>query len=117
MWKNCYLVLFSLPLVAAKITYNANHDPEILIIFFCSGLILGGLITFLLSRFAQNVPYTVVMFLMGAGLSGLIDNFNLGHFGDSISSWKKLDPEMMLFLFLPVLIFGEAMSLKWSILA
>jgi NhaP-type Na+/H+ or K+/H+ antiporter len=41
------------------------------------------------------------------------DYSNLGHLGQSINSWKKLDPEMILFLFLPILIFGEAMSLKW----
>jgi hypothetical protein len=42
-----------------------------------------------------------------------VDHADFGHLGESIQSWKKLDPEMMLFLFLPVLIFGEAMTLKW----
>ncbi|CAE7514941.1 NHX8, partial [Symbiodinium microadriaticum] len=43
------------------------------------------------------------------------DNCYLGHLGQSINEWKKLDPEMILFLFLPVLIFGETMSLKWQV--
>lgn len=69
--------------------------------------------TYVLSRYAENLPYTVVMFLLGAMLSAMVDHADFGHLGESIQSWKKLDPEMMLFLFLPVLIFGEAMTLKW----
>eukprot|EP00602_Paraphysomonas_sp_CaronLab_P003317 CAMPEP_0185020046 /NCGR_PEP_ID=MMETSP1103-20130426/2634_1 /TAXON_ID=36769 /ORGANISM="Paraphysomonas bandaiensis, Strain Caron Lab Isolate" /LENGTH=750 /DNA_ID=CAMNT_0027550689 /DNA_START=247 /DNA_END=2499 /DNA_ORIENTATION=- len=53
------------------------------------------------------------MFLIGGVLAAIVDNCDAGHLGESINSWKKLDPEMMLFLFLPVLIFGEAMTLKW----
>jgi membrane protein YqaA with SNARE-associated domain len=67
------LVLSSLTaLVSAEITYNANHDPEVLILFFCFGLILGGLTTYLLSRFAPNLPYTVVMFLIGAAFAAIV---------------------------------------------
>ena len=31
----------------------------------------------------------------------------------SIQSWEKIDPELMLYLFLPALLFGEAMTLRW----
>lgn len=54
-----------------------------------------------------------IMFLLGGIFVSISDNYNLGHLGQSINEWKKLDPEMILFLFLPILIFGEAMSLKW----
>lgn len=100
-------------LSSAEMTFNANEDQEALILFFCFGLILGGLTTYLITRFAHNLPYTVLMFLLGAVLAALVDNFDLGHLGSSINRWKKLDPEMLLFLFLPILIFGEAMTLKW----
>jgi hypothetical protein len=31
----------------------------------------------------------------------------------SVQSWEKIDPELLLYLFLPALLFGEAMSLRW----
>jgi membrane protein YqaA with SNARE-associated domain len=61
----------------AEITYSAEHDPEVLILFFCFGLLLGGLTTFLLSRFAPNLPYTVVMFLLGAAFAAIVRKFLL----------------------------------------
>jgi NhaP-type Na+/H+ or K+/H+ antiporter len=47
----------------------------------------------------------------------LFPNYNscfcLDTFGNSISQWVDIDAELMLFIFLPPLIFGEAMSLNW----
>jgi prepilin signal peptidase PulO-like enzyme (type II secretory pathway) len=61
-------------IVNAEITYSAEHDPEVLILFFCFGLILGGFTTYILSRFAPNLPYTVVMFLLGAAFAALVSS-------------------------------------------
>ena len=36
-----------------------------------------------------------------------------GIFGDSVTMWANIDPDIMLYVFLPPLIFGEAMSLNW----
>lgn len=36
-----------------------------------------------------------------------------GIFGDSVTMWSDIDPDIMLYVFLPPLIFGEAMSLNW----
>jgi hypothetical protein len=113
--------------------HDSQHDPEVLILFFCIGLLLGGFVSFALSRLRSKLPYTVVIFVIGVFLGILVsdsfsftfsltssstqaDNFDLGHLGFAITDWRKLNPEMMLFLFLPVLVFGEAMSLKWFVL-
>lgn len=73
---NQFLIFFLLcsifSFASAEITYSAEHDPEVLILFFCFGLILGGLTTYVLSRFAPNLPYTVVMFLLGAALAAIV---------------------------------------------
>lgn len=37
----------------------------------------------------------------------------IGIFGESIIQWIDIDAELLLFVFLPPLIFGEAMSLNW----
>lgn len=39
--------------------------------------------------------------------------FVIGTFGQSIEDWARIDAELMLFVFLPPLIFGEAMTLNW----
>jgi NhaP-type Na+/H+ or K+/H+ antiporter len=33
--------------------------------------------------------------------------------GISVTIWANIDPELILYVFLPPLIFGEAMSLNW----
>lgn len=99
-----------LPLVSAS---TSNEKPEILIIFVTFGLALGALTTHVLTRLPFELPYTVVVFLLGVVVAGIVNNTDLGDFGESAISWKHLDSELMLYLFLPVLIFGDAMSLKW----
>lgn len=39
--------------------------------------------------------------------------FVLGPFGESVNQWVHIDADLLLFVFLPPLIFGEAMSLNW----
>ncbi|CAM9121030.1 unnamed protein product, partial [Ectocarpus fasciculatus] len=59
------------------------------------------------------MPSQVVVFLEGIVIAAICDNVELGNFKDSVNDWADIDAELILFLFLPVLIFGEAMSLKW----
>ena len=46
-------------------------ESETLLYFLFVALAIGAIITFLLSRFAPNIPYTVVIFIIGA-LFGLL---------------------------------------------
>ena len=106
------LVMMMPCLVMADPDY-ADNDPEIVILFMFGGMALGIAVTHILSRFPIKLPYTVVMFLVGGAAASLYTNEYLGHVGQSLDDWSRLDPELMLYLFLPVLIFGEAMTLKW----
>ena len=90
-----------------------DHDREIVILFMFGGMALGVAVTHFLSRFPIKLPYTVVIFLIGCTFASVYTNENMGHVGQSLDDWSKLDPDLMLYLFLPVLIFGEAMTLKW----
>lgn len=90
-----------------------DHDREIAILFMFGGMSLGVAVTHLMARFPLNLPYTVVIFLIGCVFASLYTNENMGHVGQALDDWSKLDPELMLYMFLPVLIFGEAMTLKW----
>ena len=80
--------------------------------FMFVGLLSGTFITFLLSRFAPNLPYTVVVFLLGILLATGVEYSNFGVLGDSVVIWSAIQPELLLFVFLPALIFGEAMTLN-----
>eukprot|EP00981_Chlorochromonas_danica_P005774 scaffold1190_cov187-Ochromonas_danica.AAC.6 len=65
-----------------------------------------------LSFLGEKVPYTVVLFILGT-LFSLADNAHGITFGESVSEWVNIDADLMLFVFLPPLIFGEAMYLNW----
>lgn len=72
---------------------------------------MGVLISQFLSIFGEAIPYTVLVFLLGILFSTAADSNN--SLGLSISQWVNIDAELLLFVFLPPLIFGEAMTLNW----
>lgn len=91
-----------------------RHDAEVLLVFMFCGMFIGALVTLVLSRMKSSVPYTVVVFLVGVLLSCILDTtLDFGRFEDSVESWRDIDPELLLYLFLPALLFGEAMNLSW----
>jgi len=66
-----------------------------------------------LSHLNDPVPYTVVIFILGAICSALADVDKEDVLSESIYQWINIDAELLLFVFLPPLVFGEAMSLNW----
>ncbi len=93
-------------------TMAHGHAPFLCVFLFC-GLLIGIITSYILSRLKWQIPYTVLLFVLGSLISGLANQFHLGDLEISVEFWQELDPEIILFLFLPVLVFGEAMSLKW----
>jgi solute carrier family 9 (sodium/hydrogen exchanger), member 10/11 len=87
---------------------------EILLYLFIS-LMIGSATTYVLARMERPLPYTAVLFIEGALISILHDNAgkNLYDFTTSIDGWLTMDGEVLLFIFLPPLLYGEAMSLNW----
>ena len=76
------------------------------------GLFVGTVLTYLLSRFARGIPYTVVMLVVGM-LCAVIDSISyVPTLGDSLDLWLNLPPDIIIFVFLPALLFGEAMTLN-----
>jgi hypothetical protein len=91
-----------------------GHAPLLCVFLFC-GILLGAITSYLLTRLKSQIPYTVVLFVLGTVLSLIASKLSLGDLETSIGFWQTLDPEIILFLFLPVLVFGEAMTLKWLV--
>ncbi len=95
----------------------APEDQVIVLLFLFTGLALGvGIQQFMTrtkSAIVNAVPYTVVMFLLGLGMAGYAQSLTSDDFNASLNEWIRIDADLMLFIFLPPLVFGEAMWLNW----
>ncbi|EGD83211.1 Na+/H+ antiporter [Salpingoeca rosetta] len=91
-------------------TGHQQAQDTILFIFF--GLTLGVLMKKFIEAFRIPVPYTVCLLLLGLAWAGLT-TVGLGLLGDSACLISTLDPELLLIIFLPMLIFESAFSLEW----
>lgn len=110
MLSKLFLALISLLLLGVARASDDN-EPVTVVLFMFFGLGVGVLVTQLLSVFGEAIPYTVLVLLLGLLFSLASDSTDT--FGESISQWTDINAELLLFVFLPPLIFGEAMSLNW----
>lgn len=86
--------------------------PELFFLFF--GLLSGAFVTFFLSRFPSVAPpYTVVIFILG-GIYGIIGKTDTSDsfFGKGVHAWARIRPELILYLFIPALLFAEVTNLN-----
>lgn len=93
----------------------SEGSQEDLILFFFVGVSLGAILTLLLSRYSF-LPYTVAVFFTGLAISAIISQLKentIITFAHSVRQWQDIDPHLMLYLFLPILIYGDAISLNW----
>ena len=98
---------------------SLDGTPQVVILLFLFlGLGVGVLLQQALSHTADNsvlrtLPYTVILFFLGLVLATLSKSHLSNEFNESLSAWCHIDADLMLFIFLPPLIFGEAMNLSW----
>ncbi|CAI5516184.1 unnamed protein product [Closterium sp. Naga37s-1] len=85
--------------------------PEVALVFIGVSLALGALCRQVLSN--TRIPYTVALLLVGVGLGALEYYVNLGLLGESIRMWANIDPELVLYVFLPALLFESAFSFEF----
>ena len=85
-----------------------------IVYFLFIGLTIGAAILYLLQRLVPTLPYTVAVFIAGLLIS-LFSDFRDPDdtFQLSISEWNNINPMLILYLFLPALIFGDAMALNF----
>ncbi|CAK9099545.1 unnamed protein product [Durusdinium trenchii] len=80
-------------------------------------MLSGMTITHITSRCPRLgiIPYTVALLIVGycIGFLDIETGGGLGTLSQSISLWIAMDPHLLLFAFLPVLLFGDAMSIVW----
>ncbi|GAQ86568.1 Na+/H+ antiporter [Klebsormidium nitens] len=93
-------------------TEEGGVKPEIAILFFGLALILGALCKQVSAH--TLVPYTVALLIIGIVL-GVLDHVlhnGLGTLGESIQIWADIEPGLILFVFLPALLFESSMSME-----
>ncbi len=90
-----------------------SATSEVVICFLFVATAIGAVVGYLLSRFAPALPFTLVMFIIGV-LLALWEQYTDFHvLGESIDQWSHISPHLILYIFLPALLFGEAMQLKF----
>merc|ERR1719238_1144271 len=95
---------------------HGGHDRPAVFAFMVFALTLGMLMFKVLPMIeVVNLPYTVVMFILG-GILGVLhyrELVPLGSLAKGIDMWSNIDPHLLLYIFLPCLLFGDSMGLSW----
>lgn len=95
---------------------HGHSEGASVLLFMFLGLSVGVVVHQITSRtkIGDTVPYAVIIFLMGTVFSFILSLSNKGTaLDESIQLWLQIDPEMIIYVLLPPLIFGESMTLNW----
>lgn len=98
------------------------HDAAWHVFVFPICTILFGLtVAFVLHRWAPSVPYTPMLLVVGflaAIIGAHLPGGAIGppHLLGSIEAWEQMNGHLILYVFIPPLIFGEAMGLDYHVL-
>ena len=93
-------------------------SPELILLFLFFSLVYGIVVQMILKRqtLLPQLPYTVVLFLSGILIGYMVNYSGHGHevsdFDVSVHMWTNISPHLLLFAFLPALLFGDAMELN-----
>ncbi|XP_022638978.1 sodium/hydrogen exchanger 7 isoform X2 [Vigna radiata var. radiata] len=106
---------FSLSVVSdasAPSSSEEQSSPADAVIFFGLSLALGIACRHLLR--GTRVPYTVALLIIGIALGSLEygTHHRLGKIGDGIRLWSEIDPDLLLAVFLPALLFESSFLME-----
>jgi NhaP-type Na+/H+ or K+/H+ antiporter len=92
-----------------------EHNAGLYVLVFVIGSLLIGSITMILTK-GTKVPYTVALLLIGLGIGGIertgFFEQNMKIISHTLELVADIDPHLILFIFLPTLIFESAYSLE-----
>ncbi|GAB2226023.1 hypothetical protein Droror1_Dr00021806 [Drosera rotundifolia] len=97
---------------AAAATTTSSSNPTDAVIFVGVSLVSGIACRHLLR--GTRVPYTVALLILGIALGSLEygTRHHLGRLGDGIRLWEHIDPDLLLAVFLPALLFESSFSME-----
>ncbi|XP_075659862.1 sodium/hydrogen exchanger 8-like isoform X3 [Castanea sativa] len=87
-------------------------NPTDAVLFFGISLVLGITCRHLLR--GTRVPYTVALLILGIALGSIEygTHHQFGKIGDGIRLWANIDPDLLLAVFLPALLFESSFSME-----
>ena len=98
---------------------SSPHEEEVdpyAVLFPWFVMAIGTMVYFVTSRYFNTIPYTAIMFLIGtlmgigASLSGRTDQLTI-----SMSLWSDINGELILLIFLPGLLFWDALDVNFRL--
>nr|AVA17733.1 SOS1-like protein 1 [Populus grandidentata] len=89
-----------------------DWNPTDTVLFFALSLLLGIVCRHVLR--GTRIPYTVALLVVGIALGSLEygTSHQLGRIGDGIRLWAHIDPDLLLAVFLPALLFESSFSME-----
>jgi len=97
---------------------HAHSHGYVALLFLFGGLTLGSLILMVHERFLHQLPYTCLLFIAGVviafvhNLKPVHDSSPHNSWFNSVEMWEAINPHMLFYVFLPALVFSEAMKLN-----
>ncbi|EGR27161.1 sodium hydrogen exchanger family protein, putative [Ichthyophthirius multifiliis] len=88
-----------------------QHQEPLIVFFIFFGLFFGGILRQV--NQVTKIPYTPMLIILGIIFAIYRDD--LGFIGDSIKIWSGINPHMILFIFIPVLIFESGFNCDWYV--
>ena len=82
-----------------------------IVLFFLFGISLGTFTGYLIRVFSFPVPYAVVVFFEGVAIAFIFQSYYKTVVDDVTT--VTLSSDLILYCFLPALLFGEIKSLNW----
>ncbi|KAK9065117.1 hypothetical protein SSX86_016500 [Deinandra increscens subsp. villosa] len=102
----------SVVVAAEEVDPESSSNPTDAVLFVGISLVLGIASRHLLR--GTRVPYTVALLVLGIAIGSLEygTSHQLGKVGDGIRIWANIDPDLLLAVFLPALLFESSFSME-----
>ncbi len=106
------LILFFFLFLPNAYGYAEESEDSLIFLFFA--LLVGAIFTYLISRYFTELHYTVVIFFLGVIIAVVFQQIsNSDLFKISVADWEGFNGELILYIFLPALLFGDSMALNF----
>lgn len=94
-----------------------GYNPYAPIFFVFFALMIGALTQQVLNECLPSLPYTVVVLILGVIWGTVLDNGSWAGetVGGAFSTWANIDGHLILYAFLPALLFGDALGLNFHL--